>query len=321
MSPRRGCRGSFVPTARSMVSARAAGRCRSPRRRSCCVGAVPTVGTAAAWGVIRCGCVTAGNRSAAGMPAGGACAFGMPADAPRHGVPPPIGTWGCSVKPTGRRSGSVRRGRTTGRFPPMEPNRPFLPRCCARVSGWHPAARWFSARVYVTGLGYFELYLNGEKVGRDVLAPNQTNYDKRPGLADCGIPVEDNFREYTVPYLAYDVTERLRSGENVIGAMLGNRFLQRAGPVDDGLRLAAADRAVGDCLRRRFAGAGGFRPDLEGGRRPCADGSDLCGRRVRRPLRATGLVRTGFDDSAWQNAVPRRAPYGRLRAQNGRPTA
>lgn len=143
MSPRRGCRGSFVPTARSMVSARAAGRCRSPRRRSCCVGAVPTVGTAAAWGVIRCGCVTAGNRSAAGMPAGGACAFGMPADAPRHGVPPPIGTWGCSVKPTGRRSGSVRRGRTTGRFPPMEPNRPFLPRCCARVSGWHPAARWF----------------------------------------------------------------------------------------------------------------------------------------------------------------------------------
>ena len=55
MSPRRGCRGSFVPTARSMVSARAAGRCRSPRRRSCCVGAVPTVGTAAAWGVIRCG--------------------------------------------------------------------------------------------------------------------------------------------------------------------------------------------------------------------------------------------------------------------------
>lgn len=81
-----------------------------------------------------------------------------------------------------------------------------------------------SARVYVSGLGYFELYLNGEKVGRDVLAPNQTNYDKRPGLADCGIPVEDNFREYTVPYLAYDVTERLRSGENVIGAMLGNGF-------------------------------------------------------------------------------------------------
>lgn len=39
-----------------------------------------------------------------------------------------------------------------------------------------------SAYFYGTGLGYFELYMNGEKVGDDVLAPNQTNYGKRPGL-------------------------------------------------------------------------------------------------------------------------------------------
>ena len=38
------------------------------------------------------------------------------------------------------------------------------------------------AVAYVTGLGYFELYLNGEKVGEDVLVPNQTNYGKRPDL-------------------------------------------------------------------------------------------------------------------------------------------
>ena len=110
---------------------------------------------------------------------------------------------------------------------PLSPDgtEPPLPAPLLRKSfGVAPGRKVVSARVYVTGLGYFELYLNGEKVGRDVLAPNQTNYDKRPGLADCGIPVEDNFREYTVPYLAYDVTERLRSGENVIGAMLGNGF-------------------------------------------------------------------------------------------------
>ena len=36
-----------------------------------------------------------------------------------------------------------------------------------------------SAKIYISGLGYFELYLNGEKVGNDVLVPNQTNYGKR----------------------------------------------------------------------------------------------------------------------------------------------
>ena len=39
-----------------------------------------------------------------------------------------------------------------------------------------------SARFYGTGLGYFELYMNGEKVGDDVLVPNQTNYGKRTNL-------------------------------------------------------------------------------------------------------------------------------------------
>ena len=81
-----------------------------------------------------------------------------------------------------------------------------------------------SAYFYGTGLGYFELYMNGEKVGDDVLAPNQTNYGKRPGLEKRGIPVEDNFREYRVMYVGYDVTARVRRGENVLGAILGNGF-------------------------------------------------------------------------------------------------
>src|SRR5690606_18903738 len=58
------------------------------------------------------------------------------------------------------------------------------------------------AVAYVTGLGYFELYLNGEKVSDDVLVPNQTNYGKRPELINAPIPLEDNFREYKVMYLA-----------------------------------------------------------------------------------------------------------------------
>ena len=39
-----------------------------------------------------------------------------------------------------------------------------------------------SARAYVTGLGFFELYLNGKKVSDDVMVPNVTAYAKRPGI-------------------------------------------------------------------------------------------------------------------------------------------
>ena len=81
-----------------------------------------------------------------------------------------------------------------------------------------------SAVAFVTGLGYFEFYVNGRKAGTDVLVPNITNYDKRPLLGKMSINVEDNFKEYKVMYLAYDVTSMLSKGENAIGAILGNGF-------------------------------------------------------------------------------------------------
>jgi len=85
-----------------------------------------------------------------------------------------------------------------------------------------------SAVAYVTGLGYFELWLNGSKVGDDVLVPNQTNYGKRPNLMNALIYLPDDFREYKVMYLAYDVKEQLRQGENTLGGILGNGFYNPA---------------------------------------------------------------------------------------------
>lgn len=81
-----------------------------------------------------------------------------------------------------------------------------------------------SAKAFFTGLGLFELYLNGEKVGDDVLTPNETLTGVREGLDKTGIPLDANFRDYRVLYLCYDITDLLRSGENVAGAMLGNGF-------------------------------------------------------------------------------------------------
>src|SRR5688572_3136818 len=80
------------------------------------------------------------------------------------------------------------------------------------------------ARAYVTGLGFFELYLNGKKVSDDVMVPNVTAYGKRPGLEKNYISLPDNFKEYRVMYLSYDIKEMLRKGENVVGTILGNGF-------------------------------------------------------------------------------------------------
>ena len=60
------------------------------------------------------------------------------------------------------------------------------------------------ARLYISGLGYYEAYLNGEKVGDHRLDPGWTQYAK------------------TVYYAAYDITESLQDGGNVVGVQLGN---------------------------------------------------------------------------------------------------
>ncbi|MDO5569898.1 MAG: family 78 glycoside hydrolase catalytic domain [Bacteroidales bacterium] len=81
-----------------------------------------------------------------------------------------------------------------------------------------------NVEAYVTGLGYFELYANGQKVSDDVLVPNQTNYGKREGLENKGIPVKDEFKDYRVMYLCYDISELVSMGKNALGITLGNGF-------------------------------------------------------------------------------------------------
>ena len=61
-----------------------------------------------------------------------------------------------------------------------------------------------AAYVYVTGVGNYEFYLNGKKVGSSVLEPGRTDFRKR------------------ILYSTYDVTEQLKKGLNVAGIILGN---------------------------------------------------------------------------------------------------
>ncbi len=62
------------------------------------------------------------------------------------------------------------------------------------------------ARIYVSGLGTYLLYINGKKVGDDLLEPGWTDY-----------PVK-------VQYQVYDITQMLQKGKNTVGAILGNMW-------------------------------------------------------------------------------------------------
>jgi alpha-L-rhamnosidase len=60
------------------------------------------------------------------------------------------------------------------------------------------------AELRICGLGYYELSVNGNKVGDHVLDPIVTQYDKR------------------VRYVTYDVADQLTVGTNAVGIVLGN---------------------------------------------------------------------------------------------------
>ncbi|HZG87931.1 family 78 glycoside hydrolase catalytic domain [Paenibacillus sp.] len=67
------------------------------------------------------------------------------------------------------------------------------------------------ARVYISGLGHYELRLNGYRVGDYELDAGWTDYDK------------------TVLYTVYDVTDFVQQGDNAAGVLLGNGFYHVTG--------------------------------------------------------------------------------------------
>ncbi len=76
------------------------------------------------------------------------------------------------------------------------------------------------ARLYVAARGLVELSINGTRVGDDVLVPGWTDYNKR-----C-------------QYLTYDVTGLVTSGDNAMGAILGDGwYCGRIARIRDGERL------------------------------------------------------------------------------------
>jgi alpha-L-rhamnosidase len=175
------------------------------------------------------------------------------------------------------------------------------------------------AVAYVTGLGYFELYLNGLKVGDDQLVPNQTNYGKRPQLPESLINLEDNFKEYKVFYLAYDITNQLQDGENVIGSILGNGFYNPAKYWADGY---GSPRFLGQI---HISYTDGTEDVIVSDQSWKASKSAILmdmvyyGEHYDARKEQPGWCTRNFDDTEWQNAALRKAPEGEMKAHTAHP--
>ncbi len=78
------------------------------------------------------------------------------------------------------------------------------------------------ADITICGLGWFEMKINGQRVGDDLLVPSASNYGYRD-LSVLSYPLYDemSFRTYV---MKYDISEYLIQGENTLYIMLGTGY-------------------------------------------------------------------------------------------------
>jgi alpha-L-rhamnosidase len=157
------------------------------------------------------------------------------------------------------------------------------------------------ARAYVTALGYYELRLNGEKVGANVLDPAWTTYEKRS------------------LYTTYDVTECLRQGLNTVGVMLGNGWA--VPPKQYGPPIATPYSSPALLLQLQVELEGGKQLTIvsdaswKTARGPITSDSIYDGETYDARLETPGWDLAGFNDSTWETAQVTKGAGGALSAQ------
>ncbi|MCB0449816.1 MAG: family 78 glycoside hydrolase catalytic domain [Confluentibacter sp.] len=160
------------------------------------------------------------------------------------------------------------------------------------------------ATAFVTGLGYYELYLNGKKVGDHVLDPVFTDYQKN------------------VKYLAYDVTALLTPNQdNMAAAILGNGFYNHS--ERDLFQMEKANWKTPPKFLCQIA------LEYESGAKetivtdtewkwsygPIVYNSIRGGETVDARIDFTGWNTLNFNHATWQSTVEVPAPVGKLSAQ------
>ncbi len=158
-----------------------------------------------------------------------------------------------------------------------------------------------AARAYISGLGYYELTINGRKIGDHVLDPAQTNYD------------------IYSKYVVFDISEGLSIGVNSLGVMLGNGFygqtiafphsrLSYGKPLFKAIfRFEYEDGTIGELVTDElWKTASG----------PVIFDNVFAGETYDARYELHGWNMPGYDDSAWENAKGVEGPGGTMSAQS-----
>jgi alpha-L-rhamnosidase len=169
------------------------------------------------------------------------------------------------------------------------------------------------ARVYISGLGWNELHINGKKVGDHVLDPATTYYHNDQ-------PFELGSR---ILYVTHDVTDCLRKGKNTIGVMLGNGWYSNDEAVlgkDVAGRQSFGARPILRLQMNVEYTDGKVESIVSDDKWKVSDGpitaNEIClGEAYDARLEKTGWDSPGHDDSKWDNAVGAKIPGGRMVAQ------
>ena len=162
------------------------------------------------------------------------------------------------------------------------------------------------ATLYISGLGLYECFINGQRVGDQVLAPMPTDYRR------------------TVLYNAYDVTSSLKSPTsslNSIAVVLGNgRYYtmqqkKKAYKITNfgypTLRLNLIVEFE-DGSRQTIATDEKWKLNVDG---PIRSNNEYDGEIYDARKERNGWLQSGYDDSGWMNAERTAIPYGTLRGQ------
>jgi alpha-L-rhamnosidase len=166
------------------------------------------------------------------------------------------------------------------------------------------------ARLYVAGLGYTEVRLNGSKVGDEMLDQGWTTSDQR------------------VLYATHDVTALLRDGDNALGIMLGNGWfnplpLRLWGHLNLRQHLAVGRPRVIAQLNIDYADGTSAQVVSDASWRtaegPITHNSIYLGEMYDARKEVAGWDAPGCDDAAWRAAAIETGPRGQLRAQSQPP--
>ncbi len=158
-----------------------------------------------------------------------------------------------------------------------------------------------SATVYICGLGQYELYLNGEKVGNNVYDPGWTNYRK------------------TCLYTTYDVTEKVKKGANAFGIMLGNAFYNyEGGRHSDAIRSFGPPKVI---MQLHLLYTDGSSASIISDEKwkvtksPIVYSDVFGGEDYDARIEQPEWTKQGFNDSSWQSSVIVDGPGGKLVSQ------